>query len=82
MPMSAEGYALRGGSDERVGAMNELTARVAREYGNVIFVSFPDYDPAIHIRADLMHPNEAGHRVIYEAFGRKVRRLYLPVVSH
>ena len=70
--MTAAGYALPVGpygSDARVAAINTELAAAADAAGVILVDTCAAYDPA-NVLADLVHPNDTGHRQIAQAFAR------------
>jgi lysophospholipase L1-like esterase len=75
--MSAAGYAADGpmwnhGSDDAVKSINQMMREVAATYASVSVVNLDAYDPSTMTSDDLVHPNDAGHAFLANAFLRAI----------
>lgn len=65
--MSTAGYALYGVSEETTDAYNAIIESVLSDFSARLIDNHSSINPLLHL-ADNLHPNNAGHRVIYNNF--------------
>ncbi len=72
---SASGYSSNGLSPSITNDYNNLINIVSSEFSNSVLVdNYSHIDPAIHLSSDGVHPNNAGHAIIYARFNDEIGR--------